>query len=95
MVADTSLAAYWSELLSGRVSRQQAIVLDDLFINGPGTRAELSDNTGLAINAVCGRVRELLDNGFVKVISTVLDERTNKMVEELDVCDKGRSFNVY
>jgi len=79
-VKDTSLAAYWSEKLHGRVSRQQAIILEELATYGGATRSELSIETGLAINVVCGRVKELLMSGHIAECEKVQDERTGKRV---------------
>lgn len=63
-VRDNSRAEYWSAKVSGKITRQQAVILDDLA-NFGGTRAEIAKSTGIAINAVCGRVKELLDAGHV------------------------------
>lgn len=62
-VRDTSMAAYRTLEWHGRLTKQQAKVVDFLQANlqRDYTRQELSNVTGLAINAICGRVRELLD----------------------------------
>lgn len=61
-VRDTSMSAYRHLEWSGKMSKQQKIVVD-FFVANPGrrfTRQELSKALGLGINAVCGRVNELL-----------------------------------
>lgn len=62
-VRDTSMVAYRSMEWSGKLTRQQKKIVD--FIAGSRhrdfTRQEISSGTELPINAVCGRVRELLD----------------------------------
>lgn len=83
MRSETSSKAYWEELLSGRVTKQQAKVLDDILRMGAGTRAEISGTSGLPINVICGRCKELLDLGYIKVNSHTRDENTNKEVEVL------------
>ena len=77
---DTSLAAYWSERLSGRISHQQSMILENLAVYGGATRAELSKSTNLPINCICGRVNELLKLGYVVDDTVVRDEVTGKHV---------------
>ena len=77
---DTSLAAYWSERLSGRISHQQSIILENLAVYGGATRAELSKSTNLPINCICGRVNELLKAGYVVDDMITHDEDTGKQV---------------
>ena len=76
----TSLAAYWSERLSGRISHQQSIILENLAVYGGATRAELSKSTNLPINCICGRVNELLLAGYVVDDMITRDEDTGKQV---------------
>lgn len=47
------------------------------------SRNELADASGLRLSTVCGRVKELLDAGFVAVVDKKLDPATNRMVEVL------------
>lgn len=82
-VRDTSLAAYWSERANMRIANQASIVLEELHMGGPATRSDLVVRTGLKINAVCGRVKELLDMGLIVELGQVLDTETNKMVYQL------------
>lgn len=84
-VAQTSLAAYWSEKLGRRISAKAAVVLDDLHVHGSGTRLNISARTGMPINAVCGRVRELLDSKDIKVIGKVPCPTTLKQNELLEL----------
>ena len=79
-VKDTSLQAYWSERLSKRINKQQVTVLESLNIYGPGTRKQIAHSTGLAINCVCGRVKELLDMQAVEEFTKVIDADTRKPV---------------
>lgn len=74
-VRDTSMMAYRALQFSGRLSRQQQDVVDFLLQN-PGsafTRKEISVFLRMEINAVCGRVHELLQEPF-----NVLVEREEK-----------------
>jgi len=84
-IKDTSLQAYWSERLGFRLGAQAARVLDDLHIHGAATRKELAESTGIPINAICGRVNELLKSGCVEEFNKTRDEDTNKLVWELRV----------
>lgn len=64
-VRDTSMAAYRGLEWSGKLGKQQQIVVD-FFVANPGrwTRQEIARGTGLSINATCGRVNELLAEPF-------------------------------
>lgn len=59
-VADTSIERYKELVAEGAVNRQQALILCKMQPGASYTRSELSDITKLQINAVCGRVFELV-----------------------------------
>ena len=61
MIRQTSLAAYHLHSVSGALLTQQGFILQFLKDNGPHTRQQISDETGIAINAVSGRVKKLID----------------------------------
>lgn len=63
MIAETSRVRYHELVATGDVSRQQAELLSYMQPGNDYTRAELSQITGLMINCVTGRVKELLDDG--------------------------------
>lgn len=62
---DTSLAAHYQHSVSGALLSQRQFILKFLKDNGPRTRQQISDVTGIPINAVCGRVNELLKQELV------------------------------
>lgn len=84
-----TLQAYWSERLAFRLTQKQAIVLDELCINGPATRAQLEQRTKLKLCCVCGRVNELITLGAVEEFDEVLDESTNKRVWNLRIKERA------
>lgn len=84
-VSDTSIQAYWSERLAFRLGKQAVKVLDNLYIYGPGTRAELVQRTDLKINVICGRVNELIKAGCVEEFEKTEDPSTHKQVNRLRV----------
>lgn len=65
-VRDASMIAYRSLEWSGRMTRQQKLVMDFFAINPQRdyTRQELADALGLGINVICGRVNELMKEPF-------------------------------
>ena len=65
-VRDASMIAYRSLEWSGRMTKQQKLVMDFFSINlsRDFTRQELVQATGLPINVICGRVNELLRPPF-------------------------------
>lgn len=80
---ETSVQAYWSERLSFRLGKQASAVLDNLYIDGPSTRAELVQRCNLKINVICGRVNELIQAGVVEEFEKVIDHNTHKQVWNL------------
>ena len=68
-VRDTSRDAYAKHGATGKLSRQQEIIV--AVMRGSKrdyTRQELAKKTGLGINAVCGRVNELLQEPFFVLV---------------------------
>lgn len=65
-VRDTSKAAYSGLRYSGALTVQQKLVLTTITFGSQHdwTRQELARATGLGINAICGRVNELLHDPF-------------------------------
>lgn len=61
-VRDTSMIAYRALKYSGRLTRQQKLVVELMLGNRQRdyTRQELSDSLQIGINAICGRVNELM-----------------------------------
>lgn len=65
-VRDTSKRAYKTLEWSGELTKQQAQILKALVESGASdmTRQELARASGVPINAVCGRVHELMNGPF-------------------------------
>lgn len=61
MIRQTSLAAHHEHATSGALLTQQGFILQFLRDNGPHTRQQISDATGIQINAVSGRVNKLIE----------------------------------
>jgi len=81
MVAKTSKMAYEELVASGKASTQRAVILKTLLDHPNGyTRRELSRVTGLEINAVCGRVNEILKYGWADDSMEVACPTTRKLV---------------
>ena len=80
---ETSLKAFWENKL-GRVFQPKEVkILDSLYVDGPATRAELAQRTGLKLSCVCGRVNRLLQCGSIEEFDTKKDSETNKTVNIL------------
>jgi hypothetical protein len=68
MVAPTSIENYHLHKDLGRLGSQARAVMDFIFAN-PGkdfSRVEISEHLQMRLSSVCGRVNELLDDGFLK-----------------------------
>jgi len=50
---------------NGLLNRCQALVYNHIFMTKQATRENISDETGLSLNNVCGRVGELKDKGLL------------------------------
>lgn len=73
-VKETSIQAYREHLLSGAARTQRdKIYLAMVKISYPVNRNTICDLTHLRINAVTGRVHELLQRGFIKVHHKAVD----------------------
>lgn len=59
-IRDTSLEAYEYVNSRGITATQEARIAAYLYGRNPLTRQEISRGTGIAINAVCGRVNTLV-----------------------------------
>ncbi|MDE2104338.1 MAG: hypothetical protein KGL39_44280 [Patescibacteria group bacterium] len=65
-VRKTSVDAYAKARAAGKLTTQQTVIADWLQKQiGDATRQEIARGTGLGINAVAGRCRELLDAGVL------------------------------
>lgn len=85
-VKQTSWSAYQDVLRGGVAKTQAEQVLQVLnFQQGPVSRASLSKLTGISINAICGRVNELLAAEVIYVAEVSKCEVTGRSVEKLGV----------
>lgn len=79
-----SIETYYAHIESGEALKQWMKVLNALRAHEkPFTRSELSDLTGIRINAVCGRVNELIKAGLVSEGDRRKCESTGKQAHEL------------
>lgn len=62
---DTRNANYHEHRESGALGKQQRVVMDEIKARGAGTRSELAKRTGITINAIAGRVNELVAAGLL------------------------------
>jgi len=65
-IRKTTLDAYFYIRGNGIDLNQKGALVEILFSNAaPLTRVELSELTGIRINAVSGRINELINDGYV------------------------------
>ena len=89
-VTDTSKAAYTDLKESGTLSKQQFLILDKMRYGGVYTRKELQRAAGLEINAISGRVNELVKAGYIGVVAgKVLCSITKRLVEGIVITKRG------
>ena len=60
-------------------------VLDALKNNGPLTRGELSELTGIRLSSIFGRANELLESKLIEGFGTKFDENTRRNVQVLRI----------
>lgn len=78
MVKSTSTEAYIAHKTSGKLSKQELIVIKAL--NKPKTSRELAHITGLERSSVCGRINSLVSKLLVVEHDTMMCPVTNKKV---------------
>ncbi len=61
----TSLDAYFYIRNNGAILNQSGILFAYLKKTKPKTRNEISNATGIAINAVCGRINKMIKDGWL------------------------------
>lgn len=75
-VRDASIEAHQKLKISGKLTAQQEQVVAWVKLRPAGaTRAEIAEGTGLKINAVCGRVHELLHDFLDPPLRELPDRR--------------------
>lgn len=82
-VKPTSWQAY-QEVLRGGIADTQAKKVLQAIHYKPMTRSELSAALGISINAICGRVKELLDSEVIYVSDTRSCRITGRKAEQLE-----------
>jgi predicted transcriptional regulator len=85
MVKETSKLAYDELKTSGRALTQRIQVLEFIKANQPVTRKQIELGLGIGINAVCGRVKKLMELGMVEVAFKDKCPITGKYVEFLRI----------
>ncbi len=88
MIKQTSIEAYKQMLESGEITRQQHLILTKLSRKNSSkgyTRQEISRKTGLSINVVCPRVRELLDANLLRIQGHKACPYTRRNVEAINL----------
>ena len=85
-VKQTSRSSYYDQVISGKAKSQRERILELLRTDNlpPHNRREISLRLHIPINAVCGRVRAMIDNGDIRVAYIAEDPQTNKRVEYLE-----------
>ena len=76
-VRDTSREAYHALCVSGQKHTDESVVYMSVF-RCAKTRLQVSRDTGLPINNVCGRVNKLLKLGYLKEDGLRVDEITGR-----------------
>lgn len=79
-VAETSYASYRELLHSGTLAGQQFTIINAMREGQTYSRRDLVKLTGLEINAVCGRVNELVKCGALVEMPKRKDASTGNMI---------------
>lgn len=90
MIRQTSLKAYKEQMKLGSFRTQMNTIYNYLFNSKePKSRNDLSRDLGISINAVCGRVRKLIDLDLIEEKGLKKDQKTGKANYVLGVVGKG------
>ena len=74
---------------AAEIQHKECRFLNLLEPNQPCNRNQICAGLGLRINSVTGRVRELIETGQVEVAFKAPDPETKRLVEYLQIKDKG------
>ena len=83
MVTATSIQSYYDHVIEGKATSQRERIFLLLKKYHPLSRRLISEITCIPINAVCGRVNALIDDGKVEVTHVEKDTVTKRRVEYL------------
>ncbi|PKG50224.1 MarR family winged helix-turn-helix transcriptional regulator [Halomonas sp. MES3-P3E] len=84
-------AAFTEHRRSGRLKSTQGVVIAALVSQGPMTRNQLAEATGLPLSSICGRCRELLDLDYIEVAGMSADSPARQV---LGLTENGRALAV-
>lgn len=79
-VASTSIENYHQHRDSGRLGKQQQLILDGMRGGESYSRRELAAHLGLELSSICGRVNELVASGYLEELPTRRCSVTGKSV---------------
>ena len=85
MIKETSFFAYQDLKQSGKVLSQKLKVFFYIKDNPNVSRTQIAKGLNIGINAVCGRVNKLLEEGHIEVAEISPCPITGKKVEKLRV----------
>jgi hypothetical protein len=77
-VAPTSIEAYHSLDHATYIQPKEQQVVDAIVANGPLSRQQIAERSGMPINCVCGRVSSLLEARILEEHGERLDPLTRK-----------------
>ena len=96
MTRQTSLDAYNELCRSGKANQQRSVVLKAVMDSTrPVTRAELEVSTGMRINCITGRVKELLELGWITETGRRECSVTGNSVYELSPVGGGSQLGLW
>lgn len=88
-VKPTSRSSYYDHVITGKAKSQRVRIVESMLLHRyPRNRRQISLMTGIPINAVCGRVNALIENGDLQVAQIDIDPSTGRRVEYLAVTSK-------
>lgn len=96
-VAETSVRSYRTHWREGKATGQQLIIIQAMQRGIAYSRRDLARLTGLEINAVCGRVAEMLDDKIAALVPgpRQIDPVTGKRVSTVELNTGERQRNMF
>ena len=89
-IKQTSVSAYFKLRGRGQDLNQKGKIFAFFHMHtGTLTRSELSEKTGIRINAVCGRVNELIKDGYLMEVKKRMCTVTGLDVNPLKLTGKS------
>jgi predicted transcriptional regulator len=91
-VAETSRLSYQALIDNNELGPRCKAVVAAIFIDGPLTRDEIAEKTGMRLSSVCGRVNELVCVGVLEETAPKRSPVTGKLQKVVRIAPRQKEL---